>query len=88
MEYKTIDDVTKALENLSNDIFNVRQNLSNEDDIEYTLSNLEADVDEIVESVKKIVGEEFCPMCGETVLVHNCELDIYDEALPSYAFDD
>jgi len=77
MEYKTIDDVTKALESLSDDIFNVRQNLSNEDDIEYTLSNLEASADEIVESVKKIVGKEFCPMCGETTLVHNCEGNSY-----------
>jgi len=77
MEYKTIDDVTKALESLSDDIFNVRQNLSNEDDIEYTLSNLEASADEIVESFKKIVGKEFCPMCGETTLVHNCEGNSY-----------
>jgi len=77
MGYKTLNDVTKALESLSDDIFNVRQNLSNEDDIEYTLSNLEASADEIVESVKKIVGKEFCPMCGETTLVHNCEGNSY-----------
>ena len=61
MEYKTIDDVTKAFESISRDIYNVRQNLSNEDDMEYTLSNLEADLDEVIESLKMIVGGVIVP---------------------------